>query len=258
MSPNLFRLTKFIRVMCLVGFLVWRTVPVWAQTKDSAKTDTKPMPQNAIPLAVLCAAGVERWLGNVDYLFEAVKREELSDFVGGQMSKINDLKGVDRDKPFGLMIFLKPGLLPQPYPVSFVPVKNLSDLIGTAGSGPFKVKKLDDSHYDLVTDSNTIHAVLAGEYVWLDEETDQLDYEFPNPAEFTKRLAARYDLAFEFNLTSVPEGTKNIFLDFLRASIETSLQQRDGEPDVGYQLRRVNALNTLDFVEQLILQGERL
>lgn len=233
-------------------------MPCFAQTKDAAKNESKPALEKAIPLAVLCVAGVERWLGNADYLFEAVKREELSDFVGGQMSKLNDLKGIDKDKPFGMLIFLRPGLIPQPYPVSFVPVKNLSDLIGTVSNGPFKVKKIDDTHYDLVTDTNTTHALLVGDYVWLAQETDQLDFEFPNPVEFTKRLTSRYDISFEFNLTSVPEGMKNIFLDFLRASTETSMQQRDGEPDAGYQLRRVNALNSLDFVEQLILQGERL
>jgi hypothetical protein len=36
------------------------------------------------------------------------------------------------------------------------------------------------------------------------------------------------------------------------------MQQRDGEPDAGYQLRRLNAMNSLDFLEQLVLQGERL
>ncbi len=230
-----------------------------AQSTNSSKTDVQPVvKEKAIPLAVLCAAGVERWLNTVDYVFEAIKRDELSDFVGGQMSKVNDLKGVDRDKPFGMLIFLKPGLLPQPYPVSFVPIKNLGEMIGTLTTGVTTVKKIDETHYDIVTDNNTIHAKLAGEYAWLAQETDQLDYEFPNPADLTARLTKRYDAAFEFNLTSVPEAIKLIFLDFLRASTETATQQRDGEPDGAYQLRRVNALNTVDFIEQLILQGERL
>ena len=252
------RMAKFSPIICLVTSLLLWPVPVFAQAKEAAKSDAKPAIEKAIPLAVLCVAGVERWLSNADYLFEAVKREELSDFVGGQMSKLNDLKGIDKDKPFGMLVFLRPGLIPQPYPVSFVPVKNLSDLIGTASNGPFKVKKIDDTHYDLVTDNNTIHALLVGDYAWIASESDQLDFEFPDPVSFTKRLTTRYDLSFEFNLTSVPEGMKNIFLDFLRASTETSMQQRDGEPDAGHQLRRLNAMNSLDFLEQLVLQGERL
>lgn len=247
-----------MRLACLVVLSLMPSLSVFAQSKEATKNEAKPAVEKAIPLAVFCVAGVERWLGNADYLFEAVKREELSDFVGGQMSKLNDLKGIDKDKPFGMLVFLRPGLIPQPYPVSFVPVKNLSDLIGTVSNGPFKVKKIDDTHYDLVMDNNTIHALLVGDYAWLASEVDQLDFEFPNPADFTKRLSARYDISFEFNLTSVPEGMKNIFLDFLRASTETSMQQRDGEPEAGYQLRRLNAMNSLDFLEQLILQGERL
>lgn len=253
-----FRSLKLTVLLTLVVSLVFAR-PLFAQTNANNKTETQPtVTEKAIPLAVLCAAGVERWLNNVDYLFSTVQRDELSDFVGGQMSKLNDLKGLDKDKPFGMLIFLKPGLLPQPYPVSFVPVKNLSDLIGTAGSGPFKVKKIDDTYYDLVNDNTTLHAKLQGDYAWISEHADQLEYEFPNVLELTKRITDRYDAAFEFNLTAVPEGMKHIFLDFLRASTETSMQQRDGEPDTGYQLRRVNALNTLDSFEQMILQGERL
>lgn len=228
-----------------------------AQTKEPAKS-TEPVREQAIPLAVICAAGFERWMGNMDYLFGSIEREELSDYVGGKLAKVNDLKGFDKDKPFGMLIFLRPGLIPQPYPVTFVPVAHLSDLLGTMANGPFKVKKIDDTHYDLVTDGPTFHARLAGDYAWIATQTDQLDYDFPDPVAVTKRLADRYDIALEFNLTQVPEGMKHIFLDFLRASTETSIQQRDGEPNTAYQMRRLNALDTLDWLDQLLLQGERL
>jgi hypothetical protein len=197
-------------------------------------------------------------MGNVDYLFGSIEREELSDYVGGKLSNVNDLKGFDKDKPFGMLIFLRPGLLPQPYPVSFMPIKNISDAIGTVSGGPFTVKKVDDTHYDLIAGNQTFYTRLAGDYAWIATQADQLDYEFPDPIATTKRLTDRYDIAIEFNLTQVPEGTKNIFLDFLRASTETAIQQRDGEPNSAYQMRRLNALDTLDWIEKLLLQGERL
>ncbi len=228
-----------------------------AQTKEPEKP-AQPAREQAIPLAIISAAGFERWMSNMDYLFGTIEREELADYVGGKLANVNDLKGFDRDKPVGMLIFLRPGLLPQPYPVTFVPVKNLSDMIGTLTGGPVKVKKIDDTHYDLVGDRETFHARLAGEYAWIATQTDQLDYEFPDPVTVTKRLSDRYDIAIEFNLTQVPEGMKHIFLDFLRASTETSIQQRDGEPNTAYQMRRLNALDTLDWIDQLLLQGERL
>ncbi len=228
-----------------------------AQTKEPEKS-TQPVREQAIPLAVICAAGFERWMGNMDYLFGAIEREELSDYVGGKLSKVNDLKGFDKDKPFGMLIFLRPGLIPQPYPVTFVPVKQLSDVLGTMANGPFKVKKIDDTHYDLLAGNTTFYCRLAGDYAWIATQADQLDYDFPDPLTITKRLADRYDIALEFNLTQVPEGMKHIFLDFLRASTETSIQQRDGEPNTAYQMRRLNALDTLDWLDQLLLQGERL
>ena len=228
-----------------------------AQAKEPDKS-TEVVREQAIPLAVLSVAGFERWMGNMDYLFGSIGREELSDYVGGKLSKVNDLKGFHKDKPFGMLIFLRPGLIPQPYPVTFVPVENLADAMGTLTGGPFTVKKVDDTHYDLLAGPQTFHARLAGDYAWIATQTDQLDYEFPDPLTITKRLADRYDIAIEFNLTQVPEGMKNIFLDFLRASTETSIQQRDSEPNTAYQMRRLNALDTLDWLDQLLLQGERL
>ncbi|MFM9964380.1 MAG: hypothetical protein ACKV2Q_24525 [Planctomycetaceae bacterium] len=248
------------RLLALIAILVgaWLVPSVGhAQTKEPEKS-AQPVREQAIPLAVLSVAGFERWMSNVDYLFGSIEREELSDYVGGKLANVNDFKGFDKDKPFGMLIFLRPGLLPQPYPVTFVPVKHLADAIGTVSSGPFKVKKVDDTHYDLIAGNQTFYARLAGDYAWIATQADQLDYDFPDPLTITKRLADRYDVAIEFNLTQVPEGMKHIFLDFLRASTETAIQQRDGEPNTAYQLRRLNALDTLDWLDQLLLQGERL
>lgn len=243
-------------IAALVGVLT-ASPNLYAQATEPEKS-TDTVREQAIPLAVLCAAGFERWLGNMDYLFGSIERDELSDYVGGKLANVNDFKGFDKDKPFGMLIFLRPGLIPQPYPVTFVPIKNLSDAISTVSSGPFKVKKVDDTHYDLIAGNQTFYAKLIGDYAWIATQADQLDYEFPDPLAVTKRLADRYDISIEFNLTQVPEGMKHIFLDFLRASTETSIQQRDGEPNTAYQLRRLNALDTLDWLDQLLLQGERL
>ncbi len=247
-------------MLSVIAFLVVTLVSqsaIQAQTKEPEKT-TETVREQAIPLAILCASGFERWMANIDYLFGTIEREELSDYVGGKLANVNDFKGFDRDKPLGMLIFLRPGLIPQPYPVTFLPVKNLADAIGTVSSGPFKVKKVDDTHYDLIAGNQTFYAKLVGDYAWIATQSDQLEYEFPDPLAVTKRIADRYDIAIEFNLTQVPEGMKHIFLDFLRASTETSIQQRDGEPNTAYQLRRLNALDTLDFLDQLLLQGERL
>ena len=248
------------RMLSVIAFLVVTLVSqsaIQAQTKEPEKS-TVPVREQAIPLAILCASGFERWMSNIDYLFGTIEREELSDYVGGKLANVNDFKGFDRDKPLGMLIFLRPGLIPQPYPVTFVPVKNLADAIGTVSSGPFKVKKVDDTHYDLIAGNQTFYAKLVGDYAWIATQADQLDYEFPDPLAVTKRIADRYDIAIEFNLTQVPEGMKHIFLDFLRASTETSIQQRDGEPNTAYQMRRLNALDVLDWLDQLLLQGERL
>jgi hypothetical protein len=53
------------------------------------------------PLVVVNAAGVDRLLGDVNYMFKTIGREDLSDVVNGFLANVGDLKGLDRKKSMG-------------------------------------------------------------------------------------------------------------------------------------------------------------
>ena len=150
--------------------------------------------------------------------------------------------------------------VPRPVPIGYVPVENIDDLLKTIALGPVRMKKVDgkDDRYELIGPNRSIQVRLLDGYAFIGTDTDLLDGELPDPLKQTKTLAGRYDIAVAINLKSVPEGMKTVFLDFLRASAEAELQQRDDEPVGQYRLRRANGLSTLELVDLLLTQGENL
>ncbi|MGH7129306.1 MAG: hypothetical protein ACREIV_12110, partial [Planctomycetaceae bacterium] len=220
-----------------------------------------------VPLVVVNVASADRLLGEVTYMFEAAGREDMNDLVTGLLGNLGDLKGLDRTRPLGVMLFLEPGFPPQPQPVGFIPVKDIDDLLETLSIGPLRAEAVvgEDGRYQLVPKNNPrpgreMLAVLRGDYLFVTNTEGELllDAELPNPVEVTQSLVNRYDAAVSVNMQSVPEAMKTILLDFVRAQAEADLQQRDDEPESAYQMRRAAGESNLKVFEQLLTQTDDL
>ena len=61
----------------------------------------------------------------------------------------NDLKGLDRTKPVGVMMFLEPGLPPRPMPVLYMPASSADEFIKTAALGKMNFEKVSENRYDV-------------------------------------------------------------------------------------------------------------
>ncbi|GIT29361.1 MAG: hypothetical protein Ct9H300mP1_14070 [Planctomycetaceae bacterium] len=68
-------------------------------------------------------------------LFEASGQTQINEMIENGLAGANNLKGLQRTKPMGAMLFLAPGLPPTPFLVSYVPVANIEELIQTIGGG---------------------------------------------------------------------------------------------------------------------------
>jgi hypothetical protein len=222
-----------------------------AQEKQARKKD-----QNAnVPLLVVSVAGVERLLEDVDYIFASAGRPELSETVGGLLANLRDLKGLERGQSMGMMLFLN-GIVPQP--VVFVPVQNIDDMLRTITFGPITTEKTGDNRYQIKANNQTLYVLTQGNYAFVSNNADMLDRDFADPGQVTRRLAATYDIAASVNLRALPKVTRDLFLDFMRASAESNLQQHDNEPDSAYRLRKASGMSNLAAIEQVITQGEEL
>ena len=230
-----------------------------AQDKDADKPENRPASQ---PLVIFNVASVDRLIGDVRYLFEASGQTQINEMIENGLAGANNLKGLQRTKPMGAMLFLAPGLPPTPFLVSYVPVANIEELIQTIGGGGNTVLRRvegETDRFELVgQNGNEQQIVLRGGYAFISQDAGNLDQEFLDPAKLTKGLSARHDLAITLRLNTVPEVIKTTLLGTLRAQFNANMQQRDDEEDGPYKLRRNNEENTLEFLELLIAEGDRI
>ena len=138
---------------CLILFLLMATAiaafPTTVFAQDAADEEEQKVQK---PLVIVNVASVDRLLGKADYIFAAAGRPEMSDLIGGLLANIRDLRGMDREKPFGVMVYLNPfGLTPRPEPVGYVPVSDIGELTQTMSVGPASVKKVEgeDNRYEM-------------------------------------------------------------------------------------------------------------
>jgi len=235
-----------------------------APADKPATRAAKPIPEGPqLPVLIVNFASIDRVLTDVDYMFQAADRPDMMNLVTGFISnQIGDLKGMNRQKPFGVMLFLAPGFPPTPTPVLYVPVDGIEDLLKVVEAGPVKPNKVDgkEGHYELKGRRQNFYCVLKRGYAYLtnDSNKQMLEAELPEPAAIAEPMAAKYDLGVSLQIKNVPLTIRTVMLAFLRKSTEAQLQQRDNESEAGYKMRRANGVSTLEFLEQFLTQCDQV
>jgi hypothetical protein len=243
----------------LIAGLIAAGVPSFARAQDDADDTTDK--SAAVPVIIVNAASIDRLLGDVKYLFEVAGQAGINESIDSGLAGINDLKGVDRTKPLGMMIFLAPGFPPRPIPVGYVPVASVAELTETIGGREgAQLKPIDgeENRYELVGPRGTQQVVLRGGYAFISSDAANLDQKFLDPAKLTGGLSSRHDLAVTVRLNTVPDAVKTTLLGVLKAQFNANMQQRDDEPNGPYQLRRASEANTLESIEILLTECDQI
>jgi hypothetical protein len=218
------------------------------------------------PFQLIQVAGLERIQQKADAMFLAAERPELSDFVAAWVQNtLQDLKGWDRTKPFGMMFYIKPGLTPGISTISFLPATDVSELLTTLAGPTGQVREVagETGRYELLGvgwGPDEIAARKIGDYLFITENSDaiELDRKFPSPERLVTRLSAKYDASYSLLLKNLPKATKTIFVEFFKNTAFAGLQQRDDEPDAAYRIRRANGESLIEILDMVINQGEEL
>lgn len=234
------------------GLLNPAVLPAFQETEETEPVEIGP------PLAVINLAGVDRILTDVDALFRNIDRGDVMDMVKGGLEQVKDLKGMDRDKPFGAMLYLKPGFPPQPVPVGYFPVKSIGDLIKTVSIGPVSARKVpgEENRYEIEGPRQKLQVLLREDYAYVSNDEEFLTNELPAPDTFVRGLTSRYDVSASINIKAIPEATRSLFLTFLRTSTEAQLQQRDDEPDARFKARKAAGMKNLEDIEAVLKHGD--
>lgn len=251
MSLNLVR--KILPAVFAAGLTLGWSAPVFPQDPEPVDEAEAEAIDDSPPVAVVNVAAVERLLDDVDYLFGSVERSDMTQVVTGLLGNVGDLKGLTRGKPLGVMVFLRPGVIPTPAPVGYLPVDNAADLAKTVELGPnIKTKKIAEDRYEIIGPRRTFFARLVGDYAFVSDDAEMLDRVFPDPAVDFAGLTTRYDVALQVRPENVPPGMRDLFVNLLRTRAQADLQKRDNESDAAYAFRKSQGTQNLRMVEAFL------
>ncbi|MES2793420.1 MAG: hypothetical protein V4719_27660, partial [Planctomycetota bacterium] len=174
-----------VAVVCTVALLCsgFAVNQLPAQEKKQAKGQ---------PFLVVSVASFERLMEDADFMFASAGRPELSEMIGGALSNVRDLKGLNRDSAAGLLLFLD-GLTPQP--IGFVPVKDIDEMLKTVTVGPVSTNKIEEGLYEIRGPNQSVFAKISGDYAFIARNQEALERDLSDPAQYTRRLSASYDVA---------------------------------------------------------------
>jgi len=243
------------RLALVIVSLVLATGRLQAQDDDAGDENREV----AKPVITINLASVDTVLERADYLFSSIERPEISDLIAFKLSDVRDLKGINRDLPAGVMIFISEGIVPLPNPVGYVPVDDIGEFGQTLESVGAKLTKLPEAEdlYELIPQRGVSQFVSwQNGYAFIGQNIDTVDRPFANPAVFGKALADKYDLCASATLRNTPDHIRELLLVTLRNSTQAAMQQRDNEPEGAYRIRRAQAEGNLHFVESVLEHGE--
>ena len=203
---------------------------------------------------MLAFAGVDRAREDVGFLFDTVDRGDMGEVVDGYLEFVNGLAGLDRGQPFGVMLFLKPGFVPIPTPVGFLPYTDLEELRDSLAFGnPAALEEVGENLVEIKARRGTLYAKLAGGYALISNERAFLEERvLPDPLAVAGPLATRYDLAVQALPRNIPPGMRKLFQNLLRQNTQTQMQRRDDEPEAAFRLRKTRAKRSLAQLEALL------
>lgn len=213
------------------------------------------------PIAILNVAGVGRVLDDIRWTFAAAAREDLNDAVSTVLSAVGDLKGLDRERPLGVMAFMAPGGNGQPLVVGYVPVTDLDQLMSSLTIGPIRPEPVPGKAgvWRIANPDGNQGAVFVGArngYAYVVRDPAHLEIVYPNPARFAKPLTERYDVAASLNLDGIPPGLRFLAAAGLRAVANNASPKKADESDEQYALRR-EALDEIVTVANRFLNEGR-
>lgn len=242
----------------LFALLAVTLLPVTAQAQD--EEDTNPTDgEPAWPVLTINLSSIDRVREHIDFVFGLIDRPEITDLVNAQLANVRDLKGIHPEKPGGLMIFLSEGLAPLPIPVAYVPVEDIGELTQTVETMGAQIDAVpgEEGYYEFIPRNGaTQYVVLDNGYAFFGASRDSIDREFARPEVFAAKISNQYDICISANLSKTPKAVRKLVLGTIRVSSQASMQQRDNEPEAAYKIRRAGAESNLEFIEQLLTEGE--
>lgn len=240
---------RFLLAAIIVGSLV-----------PALRADEAVRPR-AEPVAIVRLAGIDRLLEDMDQLLEAGDAVPFGTVVRGFLAGLNELRGIDRSRPLGGMLFLDPDQLDAPpTALLFVPLGNLGELRTTLASlGQTLEETGDPEVYRWRTGRNELRLSIAGDYACVTEERR------PAPPVSAEQLAALLmefegdpDFALRLRRAGVPAPLVAQARERMEQDLLRELQRSSGGDEVEQELREAVLRSIVDAATTFLAETESL
>jgi hypothetical protein len=232
------------RLLCFFMAVVLLS-PVTTFARDE---DDGPAPLFALgskPMVVVTAASANRLRDEATYMFDVAGLPDAVDGVLGLLDEnVNGLKGLDWDRPAGVMMYLESVFPPAFEFVAFVPITTPEDFrsMMELGSVIMRQEPGEEGRYELITARRNLQIRIEGDYAFIQLPMMDPDPAFerglPDPGALVSALISQFDVAVSLDVEAVPKGTRDLVLNMLTSTMSTQMQQRDDEPESTYKIRK--------------------
>ena len=211
------------------------------------------------PVMVVRLAGVDRLLEDVDQVLEAGEAVQFRPVVRGFISSLNELRGIDRSRPLGGMLFLPPDQ-PDAPPTGllFVPLANLDELRTTLASlGQTLEETSEREVYRWRAGRDEQRVRIVGDYACVTDErrpappvsADQLEA-------LLKEFPGDPDIALRLRRAGLPAALLDRARQRLEQDLLQELQRSPDEDEVEHELRGDLLRSVADAVTTLLSDTE--
>jgi hypothetical protein len=236
-----------------------------ADQTSSTEKEFSLIEEGTRPLATVTFSSANRFVEEARYIFDAAESPDSFEKVEEWLaSTLNNLEGFNRDKPFGLMVFLPAVFPPLPEFIAYVPVDSIENAQKLIEKAPVVVRKDPtlEGRYELIGARQTTPILIRNGYAFfpLGNNVSEtiLDRVLPEPTQLVASQARQFDVSATLDIASIPPATRILLTNVITAGLSSQLQQRDDEPDGAYEIRRAEGDRVLNALEQFLTECDRM
>ena len=203
------------------------------------------------PAIIVSVAKIKEQLSDINYLMDAAGYGQMAFLVKVQAEQF--LKGVDNDRPAGVMMFFEEDADEddEPKALAFVPMDNLDDFLTTI-SEYAEIDEQDEMTTIITGEDDELFLKESNGFAFLTDSKELFEAIPADPEKMLGDLPNRFNVSAKVFGQRVPESLRQMAFDTLREQSEQQLEMRGNIDPVQAELQRQNLELSMERMESLV------
>ena len=245
------RVSKLFQVRKTLAAIVALTATTTFVAESAAAADSRP-------LAVVSFADYESLTRDMNVVCELIGQPQFGQFLNGFLSSVGveNLKGLDTTKPWGVSAFLHNG---KPEVFAFASVTDFNALTEMLVSSPSgQVQPQRDGVFTVWTERGQFFLKQENGFAFLVQNPGQLGRLPKNPVAALGNLPQSYSLALQFNFQEVPDLFRQLAIAQVRAGVQQNLALGTGLSPQDEEIQTSIVESQIATIETLIRELDQI